>query len=226
MPLLLLIAFLAVAVYLPSLWVKWVLKRHSKPRDDFPGTGGELAAHFVERLSLNGVKVEETPLGDHYNPATKTVGLSKDIFHGKSLTAVTVAAHEIGHAIQHADGYAPLETRTRWAETVVTGQKIGTVLLMVSPIIVILLKVPAAGILTALGGFLVLGLAALMHLLTLPTELDASFNRALPLLQTGYIPESDMPAAKSILRAAAFTYVASALATFVNIWMWLRILRR
>jgi Zn-dependent membrane protease YugP len=226
MPLLLLIAFLAVAVYLPSIWVKWVLKRHSKPRDDFPGTGGELAAHFVERLSLTGVKVEETPLGDHYNPATKTVGLSKDIFHGKSLTAVTVAAHEIGHAIQHADGYVPLETRTRWAETVVIGQKVGAALLMVSPIVVLLLKVPAAGLLTALGGFLVLGLGALMHLVTLPTELDASFNRALPLLQTGYIPESDMPAAKSILRAAAFTYVASALATFVNIWMWLRILRR
>lgn len=226
MPLLLFIAFLAVCVYSPSLWVKWVLKRHSKPREDFPGTGGQLAAHFVERLSLTDVTVEETELGDHYNPMTKTVGLSKDIFHGTSLTAITVAAHEIGHAIQHADGYAPLETRTRWAETVVTGQKIGTALLMVSPLIVILLKVPAAGVLTALGGFLVLGLGALMHLLTLPTELDASFNRALPLLEAGYVSEADMPAARSILRAAAFTYVASALATFVNIWMWLRVLRR
>lgn len=226
MPLLILIALIAVAVYAPSLWVKWVLKRHSKPRNDFPGTGGELAAHFVERLSLTGVVVEETELGDHYNPLTKTVGLSKDVFNGKSLTAITVATHEIGHAIQHADGYKPLETRTRWAHSVVIGQKIGSALLVASPIVVLLLKVPAAGIFTALGGFLVLGLGALMHLLTLPTELDASFNRALPLLQAGYIKESDMPAARSILRAAAFTYVASALATFVNIWMWLRVLRR
>ncbi|MFT5062787.1 MAG: Zn-dependent membrane protease YugP [Gammaproteobacteria bacterium] len=226
MPLLLLIAFLAACFYLPSLWVKWVLKRHDQPRDDFPGTGGELAAHFVERLSLTGVSVEETSLGDHYNPATKTVGLSKEVFHGRSLTAVTVATHEIGHAIQHADGYAALETRTRWAETVVKGQKVGAALLMLSPIVIVILKVPAAGLLTALGGFLVLGLGALMHLVTLPTELDASFNRALPLLETGYIPDADMPAAKSILRAAAFTYVASALATFVNIWMWLRLLRR
>lgn len=226
MVLIFIVILVGIGVYLPSLWVKWVLKRHSKPRDDFPGTGGQLAAHFVERLSLSGVKVEESTLGDHYNPGTKTIGLSKGIFRGRSLTAVTVAAHEVGHAIQHADGYVPLETRTRWAQTVVMGQKVGTLLLMISPIVVVLLKVPAAGLLTALGGFLVLGLGVLMHLLTLPTELDASFNRALPLLQAGYIRQTDMPAAKSILRAAALTYVASALATLVNVWMWLRVLRR
>ena len=101
MPYLILGLVLIAAVYAPQFWAQRVLKKYSLERDSFPGTGGELAEHFIERFELNGVQVTMTDQGDHYNPKTHTVGLSKENYSGKSLTAITVAAHEIGHAIQH-----------------------------------------------------------------------------------------------------------------------------
>jgi len=76
------------------------------------------------------------------------------------------------------------------------------------------------------GAFLIMGFAIVMHLLTLPVEIDASFKKALPLLSSGYLAEKQMPAARSILRAAAWTYVAASLATLLNFWRWLAVLRR
>jgi Zn-dependent membrane protease YugP len=76
------------------------------------------------------------------------------------------------------------------------------------------------------GAFLIMGFAIVMHLLTLPVEIDASFKKALPLLSSGYLSEKQVPAARSILRAAAWTYVAASLATLLNFWRWLAVLRR
>jgi len=93
-----LLAFLA---YAPSLWVSLVMRRHGNDREDIPGTGGELAEHLIQRFELEGVSLEETTeRNDHYDPNTATVRLSPSNFNGKSLTAVAVAAHEVGHAIQ------------------------------------------------------------------------------------------------------------------------------
>jgi len=84
----------------PNLWIKHVLQKYSKHLDAMPGTGGELAQHLIERYELQGVEVEKTEPGtDHYSPDEKRVRLSPNIFDGKSLTAVAVAAHEVGHAI-------------------------------------------------------------------------------------------------------------------------------
>ena len=90
-----LVAALIVLLLLfgPNLWVQQVLKRHAAPRDDFPGTGGEFARHLLQRLQLNEVRVESSTGGDHYDPGARTVRLTPDKFNGKSLTAVTVAAH-------------------------------------------------------------------------------------------------------------------------------------
>ena len=97
-----LMLLLAACVYLPSLWVRWVMRRHSTEIEDMPGTGGELAAHLLQQFDMNDHKVEETtPNADHYDPSAKTVRLSPDNFSGKSLTAIAVAAHEVGHALQH-----------------------------------------------------------------------------------------------------------------------------
>lgn len=92
---------------------KWVLKRHTRGRDDYPGTGAELADHLLRRLGIEGASVERTEFGDHYDPETRCVRLSPDNYDGRSLTAVTVAAHEVGHALQHFEGYAPLLARSR-----------------------------------------------------------------------------------------------------------------
>ncbi|MCG6970259.1 MAG: zinc metallopeptidase, partial [Gammaproteobacteria bacterium] len=92
---------LLLAIYGPQWWVQWVMRHYSKDLAEIPGTGGQLADHLVQRYQLENVKVEETdPMRDHYDPQDKAVRLSPDNYHGKSLTAIAVAAHEVGHAIQ------------------------------------------------------------------------------------------------------------------------------
>ncbi len=213
-------------IFGPQLWVSHVLKKYSTHRPEIPGTGGELARHLLDRFDMHDVKLEETSSGDHYNPMTRSVGLSPEIMQGRSLTAVTVAAHEVGHAIQHHSHYKPLLLRTRLVGFAVMAEKLGSMLLIALPIIAALTRLPAAGALLLIGGFSVLGVPVLLHLLTLPVELDASFKRALPLLESGYIPASEMPAARRILTACALTYVALSLTTLLNFWRWISILRR
>ena len=91
-------------IFGPSLWVKLVMKRYSLEKPEMPGTGGELAKHLIERFSLKGVKVEVTELGDHYDPIEKKVRLLREHYESKSLTAIAIAAHEVGHAILDQQG--------------------------------------------------------------------------------------------------------------------------
>lgn len=214
-------------VFGPSLWVKRVLERYSQPKDRYPGTGGELARHLLDTLNLGQVKAEITDQGDHYDPDAKAVRLTADKFNGHSLTAITVAAHEVGHAHQDATGYGPLIWRTRLVKFLAPGERIGAAVLMLSPLVTLLTRAPLAGLLMLLGGFLVLGLGAMVHFITLPMELDASFSRALPMLEKGgYLKSGDEPHARRILRAAAFTYVSVSLMSLLNVGRWWVILRR
>ena len=212
-----LLLFLALAV-LPRIWVRGVLARHDRDRPDFPGTGGELARHLLDAMKLGAVKVEETKLGDHYDPDLKAVRLAPERFHGRSLTAVVIAAHEVGHAMQDATNSRYLRTRTRLAKTATIVERVGVVVMLAAPIAAALLHHPAGAALELAAGMLILGHGVALHVITLPVEFDASFNRALPVLRAGrYLPERDLPAARSILRAAAFTYVAAALMSLINI---------
>ena len=110
-----LLGFLVLAV-LPQFWVKRVIEAHSGHRSDFPGSGGKFARHLLDEMKLTHVTVEETQLGDHYDPQAKAVRLLPDHYRGHSLSAVVIAAHEVGHAMQDATGYAPLSARTRMAK--------------------------------------------------------------------------------------------------------------
>ena len=221
------VLLLLALVFGPSMWVKAIIKRYSTPADRYPGTGGELAEHLIERFELEGVKVESTEVGDHYDPIDKVVRLTPDNFNGCSLTAVTIAAHEIGHALQDATDYAPLRLRTRMVRLTGPAQKIGAGILMLSPVVGIVTRAPSVGALMLLGGMLTLGTGAVVHLFTLPTEFDASFSRALPILSEGdYLLEGDMPHARRLLKAAALTYVSASLMTLLNIGRWWAILRR
>jgi hypothetical protein len=94
------------------------------------------------------------------------------------------------------------------------------------PLLLILTRTPMSGALMLLGGLLAFGAAALVHLVTLPVEWDASFRRAMPLLETGYLDENDLAAARQILLAAALTYVGASLLAILNVWRWLAVLRR
>ena len=203
-----------------------MLSRHATERADFPGTGGELARHLLDEMKLAHVKVEETKLGDHYDPLEKVVRLSPDHMRKKSLSAIVVAAHEVGHAMQDATGYAPLKARTKLANQARKVEILGSIIMLLSPVMLLLMKAPAA-VLMELGlGMLVLSFGVLMHAVTLPVEFDASFRRALPVLKAGhYIADKDMSSARQILRAAAFTYVAAAAMSLLNVARWLRVLR-
>ncbi|GEK47926.1 putative membrane protease YugP [Bisbaumannia pacifica] len=222
---LLLVGGLLALFLLPNAWARWALARHGAPRDDYPGSGGELAEHLIERLGLEGVAVEVTTAGDHYDPAARRVRLSPEHFEGRSLTAVTVAAHEVGHAIQHHQGYQPLLARTRLVRLAQGAEKLGAALMMAAPLLFLLTRTPTGLALVILAAVLSFGTAALVHLITLPVELDASYRRALPLLEE-YLPPYDMPAARHLLTACAFTYVAASLASLLNLGRWLVILRR
>ena len=221
------ILILLILVFGPSVWVKRVLARYSSPPDRYPGTGGELARHLLDALNLDQVKTEVTEIGDHYDPDDKAVRLTADKFNGHSLTAITVAAHEVGHAHQDATGYRPLVWRTRLVKFLAPGERVGAAVLMLAPLVTLVTRAPLAGLLMLLGGFLVLGLGALVHFITLPMELDASFGRALPMLEKGgYLKSGDEPHARRILRAAAFTYVSVSLMSLLNVGRWWAILRR
>jgi len=211
---------------LPQMWVRRVIAKHSADRADFPGTGGEFARHLLDEMKLGHVKVEETNLGDHYDPDAKVVRLLPQHLKGRSLTALVIAAHETGHAMQDATGYTPLQARTRLAKRAIWIEKVGAVVMLAAPIMMVLARAPHVMLFEVCAGVLILGLSLLMHAYTLPVEYDASFRRALPLLKAGgYIPDADMPAARQILRAAAFTYVAAAAMSLLNVARWFRVLR-
>ncbi len=219
-------ALIIALAYLPGLWVRGVLTRHAVERTDFPGTGGQLARHLLDEMRLTTVKVEETKLGDHYDPIEKVVRLSSDHFGKKSLSAVVVAAHEVGHAMQDATDYAPLKARTKLAKQAHRVEILGSIIMLLSPVMLILMKTPAAMLVELFLGLLVLSFGVLMHAVTLPVEFDASFRRALPVLKAGnYIADVDMISARQILRAAALTYVAAAAMSLLNVTRWLRIMR-
>lgn len=211
----------------PQLWVQWMLARYNRVAEpNFPGNGGELARHLLDRFSLTKVAVEVTGEGDHYDPQSKTVRLSQDKLTGKTLTAITTAAHEIGHALQDAADEPLFRLRSRLVAFAVVAQKVGSFLLFAAPVLSIATRAPSAGLLSALAAFLVLGTNVVVQAVTLPVELDASFKKALPLLKSGYLTPQQYAGAERVLRAAALTYLASSLAGLLNFWQWLRVIRR
>jgi Zn-dependent membrane protease YugP len=202
----------------PQLWITSVMKRHGSQRAAIPWTGGEFARMLLDGMKLTSVRVEETALGDHYHPLAKSVRLKTDHYFGRSLTAIVIAAHEVGHAMQDATGYAPLRTRTRIAEVADFIHKAGALFVIASPALAILLRHPG-GLIIGLAAAVLMNLTAVvMHAVTLPVEFDASFNRALVVLEHGkFIPKEEMGAARHILSAAAYTYVASALIDLIKL---------
>ncbi len=221
------IILVSAAVFGPGLWVRQVLEKYSTPADRYPGTGRELARLLLDRHGLGEVSVETSESGDHYDPVDKSVRLTPDKYDGRSLTAITVAAHEVGHAVQDAEGYAPLHWRTRLVRAIGPLQRLGAGVLLVAPFVGILTRAPVLGGVMLLAGFLTLATSSAVHALTLPTEFDASFGRALPMLDRhGILKDVDRPHARRLLTAAALTYVAASLMSLLNIARWWAILRR
>ena len=225
MILVLLIALVVLSVA-PQWWVRRTMARHRENRPDLPGTGGELAVHLLREYELEGVRVEGGAPAPHYDPESRTIRLDADTWNGRSLTAVAVAAHEFGHALQHANGEAGLRLRQFVVKLAAGAQVLVPILLIAAPLSGIVLRSPAAALAPLILGALVMGLRVLAHLVTLPVEYDASFGKALPILRDGgYLHGEDLDAARGVLKAAALTYVAQAAMGLLDIGRWLRGIR-
>ena len=221
-------ALIVVAIIFgPSLWVKLVMWRYSTEKPEMPGTGGELAKHSIERFSLKDVKVEVTEQGDHYDPIEKKVRLLREHYESKSLTAIAIAAHEVGHAIQDQQDDRRLSTRTKMIPVADKVARWSAIIISLSPLIGIITRHPmpfSILLLLGLSGFFA---RMMVHVVTLPIEYDASFSKALPLLREGeYISQTSEKAVANILRAAALTYVSAALADILNLGRWIAIISR
>ncbi len=222
---LVLIAIVMAIMYLPGLWVKSVLKKHSQERSDFPGNGGDMARHLLQKLNIDDVKVEVTEHGDHYDPQDRAVRLTQDNFEGRTLTGVVVAAHEVGHAIQHHSKESMFTLRGGLARLSWIVSKAAPIFLAATPLLIWINPALSRWTLIAAVGSMLVGV--LVNLVTLPVEWDASFGKALPLLEEGqYLSQADMASARHILMAAAMTYVAGSLDSFLNLGVLARILRR
>ena len=206
-----------LSLFLPSIWVNYVLRKNNNPLPDMPFTGKELGLKILQENKLENVLIEPIKQIDHYNQLEKKVNISEDKLYKKSITSIAVVAHEIGHAIQDKENYKPLLLRQKLIEKTMIFQRIGSFLLIIGlPSIFAITKSP---FITFLAAIIIMGCLStnvLIHLITLPVEFDASFKRALPILQR-YVPKENMRQCRSVLRAAAFTYLAQSIVSIFRL---------
>ncbi|WP_346236062.1 zinc metallopeptidase [Niabella insulamsoli] len=207
-----------------SMLVSMVLKSKFKKYAQVPLSNGmsgkEVAEKMLRENGIYDVQVISTPgfLSDHYNPANKTVNLSPDVYEGRSISAAAVAAHECGHAVQHATAYGPLQMRSKLVPAVQFSSMI------VNWVLLIGIVMAASGNSTLLLiGIILMAVTVFFSLITLPVEFDAS-KRALAWLQhTNVTNANEYPQAKDALKWAATTYVVAALAAVVTLMQYIMI---
>lgn len=183
-------------------------------------TGADVAQAILRDSNINDVKVEPVrgTLTDHYDPRTKTLRLSEAVFGSTSMSAAGVAAHEVGHAIQHAQGYAPLKFRSAWVPVANLGGGISMIVLFLAAMLGGAQSVMGHNV--AIIGVLLFATTTLFTLVTLPVEFDAS-KRALASLKHGnYLTSEELAGAKNVLDAAALTYVAAFVTSALTLLYW------
>jgi uncharacterized protein len=211
-PLYLLFALPGLAL---SLWaqvkVKSTFQKYSQVPTQSGVSGAEAAAQLVRHYGLAGVRIEQTSgtLSDHYDPFHKVLRLSRDVYDGRSLAAVGVAAHEAGHAIQHARAYGPLKWRSLLVKPASLGSNLGVILASIGLIL-------QAASLTVVG-IVLFSVAVSFTLVTLPVELDASKRAVVALEELSIVTRSETGGARAVLNAAALTYVAAALTAVLQL---------
>jgi len=207
--------YLLIPPFIFALWAQWktrvTFQKFASVRTSRNITGAEVARGILSGYGVSNVAVESIPgeLTDHYDPIHKALRLSKVVYESSTISALGVAAHEAGHAIQHAKGYNPIKVRSAIMPIVSVTSYMAIPLFFIG----LLMSMP---ILIRLGIFLFSGVVA-FHFVTLPVEFNAS-KRALAFLQNGsYLTPEELKGAKKVLDAAAMTYVAAALMALMNL---------
>ena len=217
--------FLFILFVAPVIWYNYIFKKNDKVLINMPFTGLEFGRELLQEHNLNDVQIEGTKLGDHYDLINKKVMVLEDRLGKKSLTSITIICHEIAHAIQHKENYKPLKRRnviirnTSWITQLGSG-----ILLIGFPIIFATGSYGFIKICLAIAAFSLL-ISALIHIITLDVEIDASFNKAYPIIKQK-VPAEYHEACRSILLAAALTYVIGVFRSFFSLrFIWLLITR-
>jgi len=212
--LLFMLPFMLLALW-ASMRVKGTFARYSQVPVRSGLTGAQAARLILEASGVRGVEIREVPgmLSDHYNPVDRTVNLSGEVLRGRSVAAVGVAAHEVGHALQHAKAYAPMQARAALVPVMNLSSSLAFPMILAG----MFLHIPALT-LVAIGFF---GLAVLFHMVTLPVEFDASRRAVAILAGSGVVAADELPAVKKTLNAAGFTYVAATLVAAAELLYWL-----
>ena len=208
------LVFLGIS-FLVSAVLKSKFKKYSKVPLSNGMSGKEIAEKMLRENAIYDVKVTSVEgfLSDHYNPVNKTVNLSPDVYNGTTVSAAAVAAHECGHAVQHATAYGPLMLRSKMVPAVQLSSMLVNWILMAGMIVLATTKSPTV----LLIGIVVMAVTVLFTLITLPVEFDAS-KRALAWLDNTNVTNStEYPKAKDALKWAATTYVVAALAAIVTL---------
>jgi len=177
-------------------------------------TGADVAAAILRVRGIHDVTIEQVGgvLSDHYDPSSRTLRLSPANYSGRSITAAGIAAHEVGHAVQHAEGYAPMIIRQKMVPVANIGTNLGVWIVI-------------AGMFTGITGLSQIGVVlfagfVLFTLVTLPVEFDASFRARKALLETGIVTEQEARGVSAVLTAAAATYLAAAVSAILQLLYW------
>lgn len=205
-----------------SLWasmrVKGTFARYSQVRSRSGVTGARVAQAILQANGIRDVTVEPVAgnLTDHYDPRSKTLRLSEPVYHSDSVAALGVAAHEVGHAIQHAQRYAPLQFRSAWVPVAGFGTGLGELLILIG----LGLGFGGGSMTLAWIGLALFSTVTVFTLVTLPVEFDASKRALVTLQQSGVLAADELQGARTVLNAAALTYVAAAAASLMQLLYW------
>ena len=198
-----------------SLWasarVKSTFSRYSRVPAASGLSGAQAAHEMMRRAGVGGVRIERIGgyLADHYDPSQRVLRLSPDVYDGRSLSSLGVAAHEAGHALQHAAGYKPLELRSMVVKPAMIGSNLGIVLAGIG------LFVQASSVIWL--GIVLFSAFVVFTLVTLPVEFNASSRAMAALGDSGMLRQDELPGASAVLNAAAMTYVAAAVSAILQL---------
>ena len=219
-----LFVLLGILYILPIIIFNFVINRYDAELEKMPFTAEEFGRRVLDERNLHSVTIEPVNTADHYDPETKSIRIKSERLKKKSVTAIAIICHEIGHAIQDSDGYEPLKRRqtiikyTEWIQRLTVGVSLIGIAPIIATGMIPLIKFVAL--------FMVIGIltTVIIHLTNLDVEFDASFNKAMPILKEN-IPQAYHKQCRYILSAAAFTYVIGALSSIFTLRYWLIFLR-
>ena len=212
---LMLMAPALILALVAQFFTKATFKKYSQVGSARGMTGAEAAHYMLEQRGVNNVEIEQVQgfLSDHYDPRSRTLRLSPDVFNGRSLSAIGVACHEAGHALQHASGYAMLSLRSALVPITSFSSSFSYVIIMAG----FFMNAPK---LVGIGALLFVG-AVVFSLVTLPVEWDASARAKVAMVESGIVLASEAKYSGRVLNAAFLTYVASAVSALVTLLYYL-----